>query len=250
MDGIAAKASGRILLTELSSPLIQQALERAISAPDGLPLIAGKQSAGLFPSGPAGKDAARDAQSAGLLRVVRTEGKGKSLVDICCLTEKGLSQLLEHSSPRPVLESLVQAIGTCQSKIDSWVASVAENRTTLDGLKGLAERVLNHLQKPEATLPSWARNGHAHDPQSRIVELLRAWQDAGKLGDCPLPELFAGVSASAKVSLGQFHDALRALHEQRIVYLHPWTGPLNELPHPPASLLVGHEIAYYASLRS
>ena len=57
-------------------------------------------------------------------------------------------------------------------------------------------------------------------------------------------------AASAKLTLGQFHDALRTLHDQRTIYLHPWTGPIHELPHPAASLLVGHEIAYYASLRS
>lgn len=237
-------------MADLTSPLILQALERALTAPEGVPLLAGKQTPGLFPAIAAGKDAAREAQAAGLLRVVRSEGKGKSVVEFCSLTEKGLASLLEQSSPRPVLAALLTAIDGCQSRIETWIASVADNRKSLDGLRGMAERVLNHLQKPEATLPSWARNGHAHDPQASIVELLRAWHAAGKIGDYPLPELFANVQATAKVTLGQFHDALRALHEQRVIYVHPWTGPLHELPHPAVSLLVGHEIGYYVSLRS
>lgn len=236
-------------MAEPLSPLISQALERALTAPEGVPLLAGKLTAGLFPAVAAGKDAAREAQTAGLLRVVRTEGKGKSTVDICALTEKGLALLLEQSSPRPVLEALLQAIDGCQTRIDSWASAVADNRQTLEGLKTLAERVLQHLQKPEATLPAWARNGHAHNPQQRIVDFLRSWQAAGKIGDCPLPELFNAIRAATKTSLGEFHDSLRLLHEQRTIYLHPWTGPLHELPHPSVSLLVGHEIGYYVSLR-
>ena len=48
-------------------------------------------------------------------------------------------------------------------------------------------------------------------------------------------------------TLGGFHDALRRLHRSGRVYLHPWTGPLYSLPDPSYALLVGHEVAYYAS---
>jgi hypothetical protein len=184
-----------------------------------------------------------------LLRVVRSEGKGKAVVDYCTLTEKGLTALLEQSSPRPVLESLLKAIDGCQARIETWIAGVAESRKSLDGLREMASRVLNHLQTPDATLPAWAKNGASHDPRTRILECLNAWHAAGKIGDCPLPALFGEVK-DAKTTLGQFHDALRQLHDEQKIYLHPWTGPLHELPQPAMSLLVGHEVAYYASLRT
>jgi hypothetical protein len=238
-------------LAEASSQLIVQALERSLTASDGLPLLVGKSGAGLFPTSAPGKEAAQHAQSAGLLRSVRTEGKGAKATAFFALTERGLTHLLEQSSPRPVLEALLQSMDTCQARIDTWIANVNDNRRYLDTLRGLAERVLNHLQKPETTLPPWARNGHTHHPQTKIVDLLREWQSAGKIGDYPLPDLFEQTRAAApKLTLGQFHDALRSLHEQFAIYLHPWTGPLHELPQPATSLLVGHEIAYYASLRS
>jgi hypothetical protein len=73
---------------------------------------------------------------------------------------------------------------------------------------------------------------------------------AGCLADCPLPELFRHLkSYQANVTLGQFHDMLRELLADRKIYLHPWTGPLYELPEPACALLAGHEVAYYASLR-
>jgi hypothetical protein len=68
--------------------------------------------------------------------------------------------------------------------------------------------------------------------------------------DCPLAELFASLSTlDPAPTVGQFHDALRQLHSESRIYLHPWTGPLYALPEPAVALLVGHEVAFYASLR-
>ncbi len=90
------------------------------------------------------------------------------------------------------------------------------------------------------------RSGH----HRAITEQLTAWQDADALGDCPLPELFRRLHADDPVlTIGQFHDRLRLLHQGGKIHLHPWTGPLYEMPEPAYALLVGHEIAYYASLR-
>jgi hypothetical protein len=74
--------------------------------------------------------------------------------------------------------------------------------------------------------------------------------DAGRLDDCPLPELYRHLKSSqATATLGQFHDMLRELVAEHKIYLHPWTGPLYELPEPACAMLAGHEVAYYASLR-
>ena len=90
-------------------------------------------------------------------------------------------------------------------------------------------------------------------PKSAIAETVRKalvnWRETQALGDCPLPELLRRVrAAKPRTTLGQFHDALRRLSEDRVVALHPWTGPLYEIPEPAAALLAGHEIAYYADL--
>jgi hypothetical protein len=75
-------------------------------------------------------------------------------------------------------------------------------------------------------------------------------QDRGALGDCPLPDLFREARTTAPaLTIGQFHDGLRTLLEREQIYLHPWSGPLYGLPEPTLALLVGHEVAYYASAR-
>jgi hypothetical protein len=83
-----------------------------------------------------------------------------------------------------------------------------------------------------------------------VVQYLETRQTAGALEDCPLPELFRDLrQVYPTLTIGQFQDGLRKLHEHQRIYLHPWTGPLYEIPEPALALLVGHEIAYYASTR-
>ena len=62
-------------------------------------------------------------------------------------------------------------------------------------------------------------------------------------------DLYRKLESGNQVSVGLFHDALRQLHDDHQLYLHPWTGPLYALPEPAFALLVGHEVAYYASQR-
>lgn len=82
-----------------------------------------------------------------------------------------------------------------------------------------------------------------------MLDALRSWQAPRRLSDCPLPELYRCVRRAApRMSIGQFQDALRSLYQKHTIYLHPWTGPLYEMPEPALALLAGHEIAYYASL--
>ena len=83
-----------------------------------------------------------------------------------------------------------------------------------------------------------------------MLESLSRRQSDRTAEDCPLPELYRQArQAAGALTIGSFHDGLRQLLEDGSIYLHPWAGPLYALPQPPLALLVGHEIAYYASPR-
>jgi hypothetical protein len=83
-----------------------------------------------------------------------------------------------------------------------------------------------------------------------ILDAIGRWQ-ADAVEDCPLPELYRQTElVEPGVSIGEFHDALRRLHLAHRLHLHPWTGPLYGMPEPSFALLIGHEIAYYASGRN
>src|SRR5438132_864740 len=103
-------------MADKSMLLILDGLQRAAAEPAGVPLLGGRQR-GLFADNAGGKNAAQLCKDQGFIRVLRSESKGKSLHEICTLTEKGLAHLLAQFSPKKVLEGLVQAIEARQAQM-------------------------------------------------------------------------------------------------------------------------------------
>jgi hypothetical protein len=229
-------------LADKSTQLVLEALGRAAAEPDGVPLLGSKPA--LFPL--AARQAAQRCLDEHLLRVVRTETRGKTDQHYCALTEKGQSFLLQQVHPRQVLEDLLRAVEARQQQLGDLLGLAQKSQADLEGLKAATERVLQHLTHSSTNGTAAKAEGWTAD----VLACLTRWHDTAT-GDCPLPELFRQVRQTSLVlTVGTFHDGLRRLHEQEKIYLHPWTGPLYDLPEPALALLVGHEIAYYASQRS
>jgi hypothetical protein len=247
-------------LNDKLNQIISAGLRRAAAEPAGLPLHGGKTQS-LFPASEPGKHAAQLCKSEALLYSVRTEKRGRSLREICAITEKGLAYLLHQVSPKQVLEDLVRALHSQQAQVGELLAAARQWQANLDSCKTIVEKALHNGS--ESAWSSGSGNGKANgvrcdstdliaSPGSAsagsIISYLHQWRDSGASGDCPLPKLFRGVQHE-RLTIGQFHDQLRALQEQDAIYLHPWTGPLDEIPEPTFALLAGHGIAYYASSR-
>jgi hypothetical protein len=237
-------------LAEKSAQLIVEALSRAVADPDGVPLHGGKTSPGLFAASATGKQAAQHCKEEGLLRVVRTETKGKTTTEVCAITEKGLAFLLSQVSPKQVLEEFIRILEGRQGQVDQMLSAARRMQDSLDSLRTAAERALQEVHKPAPPIgPGYSSNG-AGIWLPAALSYLSERQESGATDDCSLPELYRHAQQNApRLSIGQFHDGLRKLREQQQIYLHPWSGPLYDLPDPPLALLVGHEIAYYASIR-
>jgi DNA-binding PadR family transcriptional regulator len=233
---------------EKAAPLVLEALSRAVADPGGLPLYTAKQAPGLFAASAASRLAAQRCKDDGLLHVVRTETKGKTAQEICAITEKGLAYLLSQSSPRPVLEGFLRAIETRGAEFQQLHQTAQQLQASLDALRAVAEKLSEHLQKPSAN--SHAGTNGAEVWLIDVLSFLTERQRGGAIEDCPLPDLYRKAQESSpSLTIGRFHDGLRKLHQQEQIYLHPWTGPLYDVPDPALALLVGHEIAYYASRR-
>ncbi|MFO0798710.1 MAG: hypothetical protein U0804_14655 [Gemmataceae bacterium] len=217
---------------------IVEALSRAAADPAGVPLVASKAEPGLFPANPAGKTAAQKAVADGLLKP--TDARAK----IYTLTDAGWAFLLAAANPKQVLEDFVRVLEARQGEVNDLVATTRRMADSLVGLREAVARVLPKVTTnrvtPEPTNPP---------PTDLVDALLGGLADwAATAGeDCSLPDLYRRSGAP---SIGAFHDALRKLHDGGAVYLHPWTGPLYALPEPAFALLVGHGVAYYASIRT
>jgi hypothetical protein len=258
------------------TPLILDAITLAATEPRGLPLFQGKADAGLFPSATAGKSAARKALDEGYLQVVRTETIGKATRELTAATAKGLQWLVESQSPKKVLEDFVRVLEARETQVTELVQTAHRLAESLTGLKTTIAQILPQILSERVStsddhypglrngtpMKTLSRNSEAvallepvtdlEDLGGAILARLSDWSSSAIAGqDCPLPELFRSLSLRATPpSLGIFHDCIRKLHDEHRIYLHPWTGPLYALPEPSTALLVGHNIAYYASLRS
>jgi hypothetical protein len=242
-------------LADKSSQLVLCALSRAVADPGGVPLHGNKTRPGLFATNALGRQAAQRCKDDGLLRVIQTETHGAATREFCAITEKGLVYLLNQLSPKQVLEDFIRTLDARQAQAAELLSLARQMQGSLDALKTTAEKVLQQL--PHQPLPS--ANGitpqtapvpAADDWFEAALSHLARWQGSGASEDCSLPELFRQVQqADSGLTIGRFHDGLRRLHDEGRIYLHPWTGPLYALPEPPYALLVGHEIAYYVSLR-
>jgi hypothetical protein len=249
--------------------LVLSALTRAAATAEGLPLHGSRSHPGLFPATTAGKQAAQRCRDEGYLhplpaeedRGPRVEDRGSSKgAERCAITDKGLAYLLTQVSPRQVLEDFVRVLEAREAQVLQLVQSARRMQASLEAIRANAEQVLRCFPAPDRAAPAGDLKGlfqaFLHDDrpappdlEARLLAHL-AGRPAPAPADCPLPELFRHLKASdPALSVGAFHDLLRRLHDAGHLYLHPWTGPLYEIPEPPYALLVGHEVAYYASHR-
>jgi hypothetical protein len=230
-------------VADRSSQLLLQALSRAAAESEAVPLFAGRNSTGLFPNTSAGKQAAQRCQEEGYL----LDAGKRGAVPLCTLSESGRSFLLGQVSPRQVLEDFVRVLEAREGQATQLIAQVRQMQTALESLRRQVEPVLDLVRRPDASLNGLCKQFHEEtDLSHSVVEALVRWAESGSAEDCPLPELYRQCRPA---SLGSFHDVLRRLEAEGRVYLHPWTGPLYEIPEPSYALLVGHQVSYYASYR-
>lgn len=247
-------------LLEKNRDTIAAGLTRALSAPQGLPLLAPRRS-GLFTNTATGKQAAQAALEAGLLVQLRTVTKGKTTTPICILSDRGLDFLRGLAPPRELIPHLTKAVEASGPELARLQHEVEQLRLAFENLRNWLPTLLsgptpsrppaeverNGSHLPAATPP---RCSSPPDLDLVLLEHLDRWQQHHAGDDCPLPELWRRAQQfDPDGTLGRFHDVIRRWHTSGLVHLHPWTGPLHELPEPGIALLVGHAIIYYVSRR-
>jgi hypothetical protein len=235
-------------MADRNAPLNLEALNRALAEPAGLPLYALKGETGLFPLTAPGRRAAQTCIEAGYLQTLRTETRGKTSIEICAITDHGVEYLRQQQSPRQVLEACLHAIDQRGFEMVELLTLTRRCQQTLESLKAHVGKVLAEL--PDVDPPALQKRAETAGWQTETLTQLSDWQRSHGHEDCPLPELYERArQRTPDLTLGQFQDGLRALHERGRIYLYPWTGPLHEIPDPSVALLVGHAVVFYASLR-
>ena len=270
--------------------LVTDALSRAASEPAGLPLYAGKSDPGLFPNTAAAKPAAHKCLADELLRAVGTEPKVRYALSEkgwdFLLASVNPKQVLEDFVR--VLEAREGEVGellaTARRMADSLNGLKAAVSRVLPAVSAgrvetspLAIRPTPPAPLPEGRGETSTRASCERFDSATSVSPLPSGRGAGGVGealaeaststalphaireylaarrgptDCTLPELFRALPNTEPLTLGAFHDCLREMHADGALALHHWTGPLYAMPDPQFALMIGHGVAYYASLKS
>jgi hypothetical protein len=244
---------------ERRTELTLDALKRAIAEPGEHRLFRSGKLTGLFPSrAGASADAALAALTDGLLETVRTEAKGKLIVEWVRVTPKGVGYVHDRDSPKAVLRELREVIGQTRAGVPAWMddarqeaAALAEKferqgAELLKRLDALAERVEAALRRAEAAGLS------VPDPVAKVVPWAAdalAYLDrrsaVGAVGACPLGELFHALrETAAELTVPEFHTGLRRLHDVRAVRLTPGDAGTTD---PEYALIVGAQTCSFAA---
>jgi hypothetical protein len=236
-------------------------LKQALAEPGEHRLFKSGKLSGLFP-GRTGVNAEASARALrdGLLEIIRTETKGKTVIEWARLTPRGIDFLHDTESPVVVLHELRTEIQAVRDGTPAWLDQVRQD------LVGFQGRLAEDVQKYLATLDALARRVDealrrldGGSGVSAAVAAVVPWADdalgyldrrknSGAGNDCPLPELFAAVrERHAALSLTAFHDGLRRLSDCKAMRLLPFSAPPEQLPEPEYALLNGTAVVYYAS---
>ena len=267
---VTPRTEAELVADKLTQQIID-ALTRVAAEPGGLPLYASKAEAGLFPNTVSAKPAAQKCLADGLLRATAPDPKAKAPRDRFTLTEKGWEFLLAAVNPKQVLEDFVRVLEARRGEVGELLDTARRMADSLQGLKDAVARVLpcvnsQRIERREPvadTLPSPPTSPRGRGEGQEMALALPGAPATPDLApaicayladhtgptDCTLPELFRALALTDAPTIGAFHDCLRALYADGTVSLPAWTGPLYALPEPQFALLIGHGIAYYASLR-
>jgi hypothetical protein len=241
-----------------------EALRQALAQPGEQRLYKSGKLSGLFPSrsgihGTAATQALRD----GLLEIVRTETKGKTVLDWVRLTPRGVEFLHERESPLIALQELRSTLQLNQQAVPAWLTEMrsamqamderlaADARKWLERLDALRRRVEETLRRLEQSAPLLPPEiAESHPWAIDALNYLDRRHLAAGNGDsspCPLPELFAALARQhPDLSVRVYHEGLRRLHERRLIQLQP-AASLANLPQPEYALLEGASVFYYVA---
>jgi hypothetical protein len=239
-----------------ADPILLEALRTAAGHDGDLRLYRSGKLPGLLPARTAvHAAAATQAVRDGLIEIVRTETRGKTVVEWVRVTPRGLDFVLQHDSPARAMDELRDALQQSAQNLPAWIATMrreldALSRHMLDEVARIGKRLDRLAGRVEAILQKAEQ-----ERRTAVAPWMQAALEylAGRNGmtgqeSCPLPELFAALQTRQfDPSIKDFHSALRRLQDDGVVQLLPHIadgGP----PEPEYALPDGLEVLYYVVL--
>jgi hypothetical protein len=241
--------------------ILLEALRHGSGASGELRLYRSGKFPGLLPSRTSlHAEAAAQALRDGLIEIVRTETKGKTVTEWVRVTPKGVQFVLDRESPVRAMDELQALLKLNEQGFPGWVEElryridevgqrfVEEVETLRQRFDHLVGRVHEALKRADKYGPPPAAGAAGAIPWAHdAVEYLERRQASALGGECTLPELFGHLThKGTELTLRDFHLGLRRLHDRGAVRLLPHEGP-DGPSEPEYALLDGSLVYWYAA---
>lgn len=266
-----------------SEGLALDRLAALLSDPAGRVLHGGKGIVGVFPGASAAEKAAAQLclERGWLAPTGEFQGKGRTRKEVYRLTPAGAQAVLARSDPTDLLRSLRDGLEKLDGKVSSAVQEVQARLadalaamksamqaalepmaalTTLGDIKQTialtlervkpvnAAEILGKLSAPPPpSASSSPRN--ADDWHDVVLRLAAEQRQRNPFQRLTLSQLYERLKNERPgLSLGEFHDGLRRLHQEKRIRLGPYTQALATLDDPNNALYLDREVKYYVEL--
>lgn len=236
------------------------ALKIALADPMEQRLFRSGKLPGLFASRTGiNVEAADQAIHDGLLEVVRTEDRGKTLIEWVRPTPAAVDFLANHEEPIEVLRELKTVLQQNQAGLPIWLADIqnqiqdftrkilAEVESVGHRLAALSQRTEDAIERLESAQPVLPDALSETVPWARTALQYLDRRNNTTTTHCSLSELFLALrDDEPELTIFEFHGGLRRLADRNIVRLHP-VESMDDFPEPEYALLDGFHTYFYVS---
>lgn len=257
------------------------ALGRLLGDPAPRVLHGGKGTAGIFTAASTPEKAAAKLclDNGWLVKAGELPGKGKAKKELYRISPAGIQAILAQSDPTALLESLRAGLERIEARSGEMIREVRENlvtaletvRTTMLGalepltpLKELSQMKLNLsevlarvkpvniadiLDRVPAVAPPASPGLDDNSWLDSVPRMAAEQRQTNPFQRLTLSQAFERLKAERpNLSVGQFHDGLRRLHQENRIRLGPYTQALATLDDPRNALYLDREVKYYVEL--
>jgi hypothetical protein len=184
--------------------------------------------------------------------------KTRTQVIYASITAHGRQWVLEQGSPLRIAESLRDALATCGAELNTCVSTTQAGLTSMNReLTRLQQTLTEVVDRYNQTAQSLrvvldqAKTGAQPEPNwlDEVVRIVSARKQQSSTTRPTLPQIYDELKrAHPLLTLSQFHDGLRTLHQKKRIILGAYTLALATLPDHLNALYLDKEVKFYVDL--